>query len=114
MTWSTISHRNLLFVDIKVFDKTVERGQVNPVERTIQTIADICTQIRAKIGKGLTVRVQKDWAENLRPGQGDCFLHNPVLENISWMWEEPDRIIGSLYGTEEELEDFIPCMRAKR
>ena len=88
MTWSTISHRNLLFVDIKIFDKTVERGQVNPVERTIQTIADVCTQIRAKIGNGLTIRVQKDWAENSRPGHGDCFLHNPILENISWMWEE--------------------------
>ena len=81
--------RRLQRVDIKIFDKTVERGQVNPVERTIQTIADVYTQIRAKIGKGLTVRVQKDWAENSRPGHGDYFLHNPILESISWMWEEP-------------------------
>lgn len=73
-------------VDITIFRVTSQHGNPDPVDRTIEAIARVCKSIRAKVGVGLIVKVQKDWG---RPTSARVMINNSKIEDVSWMWEEP-------------------------
>ena len=77
-------------VEITIFGLTRRHKKTNSVDRNIETIARVCKSIRGKVGGGLIVKVQKDWAEEASASStARAMINKPGLENVSWMWEEP-------------------------
>lgn len=74
-------------VEITIFGLTSQHKKIDSVDRNIEAIARVCKSIRDKIGGGLIVKVQKDWAA-AKP-TASAMINKPNLENVSWMWEEP-------------------------
>ena len=79
-------------VEITVFGLSNNEFENDPVDRNIETVARVCKSIREKIGRGLIVKVQKDWCcptSASRLGEGP--ISNRELKDVSWMWEEPSK-----------------------
>lgn len=88
-------------VEITVFGLPRRSNEIDPVDRTIEAVARVCKSIRGEVGGGLTLRVQKGWMP-ITP----LIINNIVLEDVSWMWEEPGKEtrgrLGTGFGRNEE------------
>ena len=82
-------------VEITIFDLDNKSNEIKPVDRTLEAIARVCKSIRAKIGSGLIVKVQRTWSARITN-----IIGNPEQEDVSWMWEEPSEEAKARVGTE--------------
>lgn len=82
---------HLQHLDIFIQGLCNKEGYINMVDLTIGEIATLCTEIREKIGSGLSVQVLKNWHDFCSSPVYHYINESPSMNwlDVSWMWEAP-------------------------
>lgn len=79
-------------VEIWIYGFCVKPNKFNSVDLKVAEIAEVCKEIREKVGARLTVRVLKSWLAVCHSRQQHYLYENAAVkwEDVSWIWEPLD------------------------
>lgn len=77
--------------------------------RIVESISDACTELRARIGPGLNIRLARVWPPYLFFFDKEEYI---VCSDITWMWDKPsqthrERVREGLAAADEKIRVLI-------